>query len=60
MMLGSKAFDPLIPNCSALRAPAILKNIRNPLIFFEKWLLTHVLAGPKFKNPPASKLASNF
>ena len=28
--------------------------------FFEKWLLTHVLAGPKVKISPASKLASNF
>ena len=33
-MLGAKAFAPLlIPDCSALRAPAILKNIRNSLIF---------------------------
>ena len=23
-----------------LCTPAIIKNIRNPLIFFEKWLLT--------------------
>ncbi len=28
--------------------------------FFKKWLLTHVLAGPKFENPPASKLVSDF
>ena len=34
------------------------KNIRNPLIFLEKWLLTHVFAGFKVKNPCASKLAS--
>ncbi len=34
MMLGSKGFlTPLIPDCSALRAPTIFKNIRNPLIF---------------------------
>ena len=30
---GQKLLTPLIPNCSALRAPAILKNIRNSLIF---------------------------
>ena len=28
--------------------------------FFEKWLLIHVLAGPKIKTPLASKLASDF
>ena len=28
--------------------------------FFKRWLLTHVLAGPKVKKPPASKLASVF
>ena len=33
---------------------------RNPLIFFEKWLLTHVLVGQEVKNPLASKLASAF
>ena len=29
----SDLLTPLIPDCSALRAPAILKNIRNSLIF---------------------------
>ena len=33
---GQKLLTPLIPNCSALRAPAILKNIRNSLIFLWK------------------------
>lgn len=28
--------------------------------FFEKWLLTHIFSGLKLKNPPASKLASDF
>ena len=28
--------------------------------FFEKWLLTHVLAGQEIKNPLASELASAF
>ena len=33
-MLGSKGIlTPLIPDCSALYAPAIFKNIRNSLIF---------------------------
>ena len=30
---------PLIPDCYVLCTLAIFKNIRNPLIFFEKWLL---------------------
>ena len=34
MMLGSKdVLTPLIPDCSALYAPAIFENIRNSLIF---------------------------
>ena len=37
MMLESKGLlPPLIPDCSALRALTILKNIRNPLIFLRK------------------------
>ncbi len=37
MMLGSKGLlTPMIPNCSAQCAPAILKNIHNPLIFLRK------------------------
>ena len=37
MMLGAKGLlPPLIPDCSALRALTILKNIRNPLIFLRK------------------------
>ena len=37
MMLGAKGLlTPLIPDCSALRALTILKNIRNPLIFLRK------------------------
>ena len=37
MMLGSKGIlPPLIPDCSVLRTPAILKNIHNPLIFLRK------------------------
>ena len=61
MMLGSKGIlTPLIPNCYVLCTPAILKTFVIRSFFFKKWLLTHVLAGPKFKNPPASKLASDF
>ena len=37
----------MIPtDCFALRAPAILQNIRNRSFFCEKRLLSHVLAGP--------------
>jgi hypothetical protein len=36
------------------------KNIRNPLIFFKNDFLLMFLAGPKLKNPPASKLASDL
>ena len=60
-MLGSKGIlTPLIPNCYVLCTLAILKTFVIRSFFFKKWLLTHVLAGPKFKNPPASKLASDF
>ena len=33
---GQKLLPPLIPDCSAPRAPAMLKNIRNSLIFLKK------------------------
>ena len=60
-MLRSKSLlTSLIPDCSALRAPAILKTFVIRSFFFEKWLLTHVLADPKFINLRASKLASDF
>ena len=36
------------------------KNIRNSLIFLQKWLLTHVFGRSKVINPPASKLASDL
>ena len=45
MMLGSKAFDPSDTELLCTACSAILKNIRNSLIFFEKWLLTHVFGG---------------
>ena len=31
-------------------APAILANIRNPLIYYVNRYFLHVLAGPKFKS----------
>ena len=61
-MLRSKGIlTPLIPDCSVLRTLTILKNIRNPLIFLRK-MATYscFLAGLKFRNLPASKLASDF
>ena len=61
MMLGSKGIlTPLIPNCYVLCTLAILKTFVIRSFFFEKWLLTHVLADPKFINLRASKLASDF
>ena len=37
MMLGSKGIlTPMIPDCSVLRTPAIIKNIHNSLIFLRK------------------------
>lgn len=36
------------------------KNICNPLIFSKNGYLLMFLAGPKFRNLPASKLASDF
>ena len=51
-MLGSKGIlTPLIPDCSALRAPAILKNIHNPLIFLRK-----MAAYSCFWRVPSSKI----
>ena len=50
----------MIPDCFALRVPTILKTFIIRSFFYEKWLLIHVLAGPKVKNPLASKLASDF
>ena len=47
----------LIPDCSAHCAPATLKNIPNPPLI---GLLFHILADPKLKNPPASRLTSDF
>ena len=36
-MLGSKGIlTPMIPDCSVLRTPAIIKNILNSLIFLRK------------------------
>ncbi len=61
MMLGSKGIlTPLIPNCYVLCTLAILKNIRNSLIFFKNGYLLMFFAGPKIKNPLAGKLASDF
>ena len=51
---------PMIPDCSVLRTPAIFKTFVIRSFFFEKWLLTHVLACPKFKNPPASFACVGF
>ena len=58
-VVGKHFLLPWIPDCSAQSAPAILKTFVIRSFFYEKWLLTHVLAGPKVKNPPASKLASD-
>ena len=61
MTWGQKVFyPPLIPDCYVLHTSAILKTFVIRSFFFEKWLLTHVLAGQEFKNPPASRLASDF
>ena len=61
MMLRSKGIlTSMISNCSALRAPTILKTFVIRTFFFAKWLLTHILTGHNVKNPHASKLASDF
>ncbi len=61
MMLGSKGIlPPMIPR---IAPHFMLRNPKTPQIrsfFCEKWLLFGVFAGPKFKNPLASKLASDF
>ena len=60
-MLGSKGIlTPLIPNCYALCTLAILKTFVIRSFFNKNGFLLMFLAGPKFKNPPASKLASDF
>jgi hypothetical protein len=54
-------FDPnMIPDCYVLRTLAILQTFVIRSFFFEKWLLTHVCAGPKVKTSLASELASKF
>ena len=58
--VGVKKIDTMIPDCSVLRTPAIFKTFVLRSFFFEKWLLTHVLACPKFKNPRASFASSDF
>ena len=61
MMLGSKGIlTPLIPNCYVLCTPAILKTFVIRSFFSKNGSLLMFLAGPKFKNPPASKLASDL
>ena len=61
MMLRSKGIlTSLIPDCFVHCALTILKIFVNRSFFFEKWLFTHILAGPKFKNSLTSKLASIF
>ena len=60
-MLGSKGIlTPLIPNCYVLCTPAILKTFVIRSFFFKNDFLLMFLAGPKLKNPPASKLASDL
>ncbi len=60
LLMREKPFDP--SDTELLRAlhSRNSKNIRNPLIFFKNGFLLMFLAGPKFKNPPASKLASDL
>ncbi len=50
----------LLPDCFALCAPAILKTRQIRSFFYEKWQFFGVLAGLKFKNLPASRLASDL
>ena len=48
MMLGAKGIlTPMIPDFYSLRAPEILKTFEIRSFFYEKWLLSHVLAGHK-------------
>ena len=50
--------DARIATCLALPQSSKIFVIR--AFFFEKWLLTHILAGSEVRNLPASKLASDF
>ena len=60
-MLRSKGIlTSLIPDCFAHSALTILKIFVTRSFFLKKWLFIHILAGRKFKNSLASKLASNF
>ena len=60
-MLGSKGIlTPLIPDCSVLRTLTILKNIRNSLIFFEKWLLTHVFGRSQVQKASCKQACVRF
>ncbi|RHO89848.1 hypothetical protein DW931_14365 [Clostridium sp. AM43-3BH] len=61
MMLGSKAFD---PSDTELLCTACSRNSQKHSQFahfsLKNGYLLMFLAGPKVKNSPASKLASNF
>lgn len=46
----------MIPDCSALRAPAIFNTIRNPLIFFKNGFLLMLFRVPSSKLLPQASL----
>ena len=58
--MREKPFDPLILNCYVLCTLAILKTFVIRSFSSKNGFLLMFLAGPKFKNPPASKLASDL
>ena len=59
-MLGSKGIPP--SDTELLRAlhSRNSKNIRNPLIFFKKWLLTHVFGGSQVQKSSCKQACIGF
>ena len=57
---ANNVLQQLIPDCSVLRTPTILKNIRNSLIFLQKWLLTHVFGGSQVHKSSCKQACIGF
>ena len=59
-MLGSKGIPP--SDTELLRAlhSRNSKNIRNPLIFLQKWLLTHVFGGSQVQKSSCKQACIGF
>ena len=61
MMLGSKGIlTPMIPDCSVLRTPAIIKNIHNSLIFLRKMATYSCFGGAQIQKSSCKQACIRF